>query len=79
MRGRPIMLFVSARATRGKFNGKALSALEQYLIGLAYQANDDVQNVHGIPKPLFEIGGVQVPKRGPSRVALTAFLKAFKV
>jgi len=77
--GRPIMLFVTPVTTKGKFNKTAVGALEQYLIGLAYQVNDDIQNVHGIPKPTFEIVGVHVPKKGNVGAPLLTFRKAFKI
>jgi hypothetical protein len=79
MHGRPIMLFVVAKTARGKLDSKALIALEQYLIGLAFQANDAIQNVHGIPKPLFEIDGVQVPKARAGWARSKSFCKAFRV
>lgn len=77
--GRPIMIIVRARPSKGKFNATALRALELYLIELAYVANDDIQNVHGIPKPLFEIAGVHSHKAGPTSGVLKVFLKAFKI
>jgi hypothetical protein len=77
--GTPLMLFVVPKATRGAFNEKSLAALEQYLIGLAYQTNPDIQNLHGLPKPMFLIEGVQKAKMGPKGPALTAFLRTFDV
>ena len=77
--GTPLMLFVVPKSKMGKFNDKALVALEQYLIGLAYQTNADIQNLNGLPKPLFLIEGVQRPKLGPKGSALTSFLKTFDV
>ncbi|MGA3038960.1 MAG: hypothetical protein ABSE64_15965 [Vulcanimicrobiaceae bacterium] len=77
--GRPVMLFVVPSNTKGKFNSTALAALEQYLIGLAFQVNEDIQNVQGIPKPLFEIVGVHIPKKGPKGESLEAFCNAFEL
>lgn len=73
------MLFVVPKSARGSFNEKSLGALEQYLIGLAYQTNPEIQNLNGLPKPLFLIEGVQKAKMGPKGPALTAFLRTFDV
>jgi hypothetical protein len=72
------MLFVTPVSRKGKFNKRALNDLEQYLIGLAYQANEELQNIQGIPKPSFEIVGIQTAKNGPRGSALQAFRKTFK-
>jgi len=77
--GRPLLILVARPTSKGKFNAKALAALEHYLIGLAYQANDDIQNVHGIPRPIFEIIGIQAPKKGPTEAARAAFKRAFNL
>ena len=77
--GKPVMMFVVPVVLQGKFNSRALTALEQYLIGLAYQCNSDIQNIQGIPRSTFEIIGIHRPKKGPKSQSLTAFTRAFKI
>jgi hypothetical protein len=80
--GTPVMLLVVAeRSRRGAFNGKALSALEEYLIGLGLQANPEIKNIRGTRQfdPPFQIEKVHVPSQGRVSSSVMAFKKTFGI
>ncbi|HTD36371.1 MAG TPA: hypothetical protein VK669_02560 [Candidatus Limnocylindrales bacterium] len=73
--GKPMLFFVEAPAAKGPVNSKALTALEDYLIGLGLQRNAKLKNIRGTrnAEPPFAIKDVHTKRRGKPRAEVTAF------
>lgn len=75
VRAAPLLFFLEPIVMKGPFNATALSALEDYLIGIGFQRNQNLKNIHGKKNfdPPFAIRGVHTKQKGNPPEKLTLF------